>query len=170
MFFQAHFLRQSHLSPKQPFFVSQGTRGGEGLSDDTTTAVLETTIQVIITSNRKSHSKFYGLRRQPLVSPRNDVRNKHRNSTLMTPSCFWLVVWREKCIPKICFHQSDTLPRYRGETSGDVARCWLFFQAKDSTITRIFLYLFRPICTILNTTSLLRARPKMSQAWPPRYL
>ena len=83
-FFQAHFLRQSHLSPKQPFFVSQGTRGGEGLSDDTTTAVLETTIQVIITSNRKSHSKFYGLRRQPLVTPRNDVRNKHRNSTLMT--------------------------------------------------------------------------------------
>ena len=101
-----------------------------------------------------------------------------------SPSCFWLVVWREKCIPKICFHQSDTLPRYRGETSGDVARCWLFFQAKDSTITRIFLYLwiyldffypnlfklFRPICTILNTTSLRRARPKMSQAWHPRYL
>lgn len=54
------------------------------MSDDTTTAVLETTIQVIITSNRKSHSKFYGLRRQPLVSPRNDVRKKHRNSTLMT--------------------------------------------------------------------------------------
>ena len=54
------------------------------MSDDTTTAVLETTIQVIITSHRKSHLKFYGLRRQPLVSLRNDVRNKQRNSTLMT--------------------------------------------------------------------------------------
>ena len=35
-------------------------------------------------SHRKSHLKFCGLRRQLLVSPRNDVRNKHRNSTLMT--------------------------------------------------------------------------------------
>ena len=70
-----------------------------------------------------------------------------------SPSCFWLVVWREKCIPKICFHQSDTLPRYRGETSGDVARCWLFFQAKDSIKTPIFLYLWIYLDFFILTSS-----------------
>ena len=81
------------------------------MSDNTTTAVLETTIQVIITTNRKSHLKFYGLRRQPLVSPRNDVRNKHRNSTLMTcpyPDLRGASDWScgdKKCIPKNLLQQ-----------------------------------------------------------------
>ena len=87
------------------------------MSDDTTTAVLETTIHVIITSNRKSHLKFYGLRRQLLVSRRNDVRNKHINSTLMTchyPDLSRASNWscgEKKCIPKICFNKLEALRR-----------------------------------------------------------